>query len=162
MNFDITTPGFMRLPVCSPDMAHAAWNLVTDQTTPNWPCVVKPSKNDCGALAGTFVGQTTDASPSVGDCQQIVKNIQGTQGEWEVEAAVGKEHQIVQYGTCKFGVKGKTGQRNVDFHVGAQDIIDIINSSITQFQSNGKVASKGHMKCAGNSVKEDVDWDLYA
>jgi hypothetical protein len=39
-NRDLTTPGFFRLPVCSPDMAYMAWNSKSaDRTDPSYPCV---------------------------------------------------------------------------------------------------------------------------
>jgi len=148
MNADITTPGFIRLPVCSSDMAWNAWKLVSDKTSPNWPCFVKPSIGDCGT--SSFTDHTSSASPSVNDCMGIVNNIQNTQGEWEVENAVEQQHQIVQSGSCKLGVQGKSINGNVNFHVGAQDIVDIINSSIKQFGGSGKVGAKGTMSCKGD------------
>jgi hypothetical protein len=159
MNKDFTTPGFIRLPVCSADMAFTAWGSVTDRTTPNWPCVIKPSPDDCGD--STFVDQTSDASPSVSDCMGIVNNIQGTQGEWEVENAVENQHQIVQNGNCKFGVQGTKINGNIDFHVGAQDIVDIITQAVKQFGGSGKVGAKGEMSCKGTVKGQDVEWGLY-
>ncbi len=38
---NFTTPGFMRLPVCSPDVAWRAWASATSDLLkdPNYPCV---------------------------------------------------------------------------------------------------------------------------
>lgn len=156
---DITTPGFIRLPVCTSDVAHAAWSLVSDKDTANWPCTVAPSKDDCGS--STFINQGSDASPSVEDCMGIVKNIQGTQGEWEIENAVEQQHQIVQNGKCKFGVQGKKINGNIDFFVGAQDIVDIITEAVAQFGSGGVVGAKGNMDCKGDVSTVPIEWGIY-
>jgi hypothetical protein len=157
---DYTTPGFINIPVCTPEMAATAVDASsTTSGEANYPCAVPPSPNDCGT--STFTDATSDASPLVTDCQQIVTNIAGTQGSWEVEAAVGDQHQLVQYGTCAFGVTGTTGTGDVDFHVGAQDIVDIINSSIQMFASNGLVGASGNMACQGDAGNDNVNWGLY-
>jgi len=159
MDQDIATPGFIRLPVCSAEIAWNAWDEKTDNKSPNWPCYVKPSISDCGA--SSFVDQTSDASPSVDDCMGIVNNIQNTQGEWEIENAVEEQHQIVQNGNCKFGVQGKKINGNIDFHVGAQDIVDIITDAIKQFGGSGKVGAKGNMDCKGDVSTVPIEWGLY-
>lgn len=159
MNIDITTPGFIRLPVCSSDEASTAWRLEKDKSTPNWPCFIKPSINDCGT--SSFTDTTSDASPTVNDCMGIVNNIKNTQGQWEVENAIEKQHQIVQYGSCKFGVQGKKINGNIDFHVGAQDIVDIITNAITQFGGDGQIGAKGYMNCNGDVGSVPVEWGLY-
>ena len=155
---NITTPGYVTIPVCSPDTAQAAINA-KQSTAANYPCNALQAISDCGD--STFVDQTSNASPSVDDCLQIVANIQNTLGEWEVENAVEEQHQLVQYGTCKFGVQGTAINGNVDFHVGAQDIIDIIHSSISMFASNGLVGAKGEMDCNGDVKQQSVEWGLY-
>jgi hypothetical protein len=96
----------------------------------------------------------------VSDCQQIITNI-GSQGTWEVENAIGEQHQLVQYGSCAFGVQGDGKNGNVDFHVGSQDIVDLINSSVQQFASNGKVGASGYMTCNGDVEGQGVTWGLY-
>ncbi|OIW30765.1 hypothetical protein CONLIGDRAFT_614022 [Coniochaeta ligniaria NRRL 30616] len=159
MAADITTPGFIRLPVCSADMAWTAWDIVSDKTTANWPCTVKPAISDCGD--SSFTNQGSDASPSVDDCMGIVDNIKGTQGEWEVENAVEEQHQIVQFGGCKFGVQGKSINGNVNFHVGAQDIVDIITSAVSMYGGSGKVGAKGNMDCRGDVSTVPIEWGLY-
>lgn len=163
INIDVTTPGFVRIPVCSGDIAYAAWRegVSTNQTiSPNYPCFVKPSPNKCGI--STFVDETSSASPLISDCLGIVKNIQGTQGEWEVENAVESQHQIVQFGGCKFGVQGRSKNGNIDFHVGAQDIVDVIKSAISQFGGSGTVVgAKGVMSCKGDVSTVPVEWGLY-
>lgn len=140
-------------------MAHAAWGLVKDKKVANWPCVVAPSKDDCGA--STFVDQSSDASPLSSDCMNIVKNIQGTQGEWEVENALGKQHQLVQSGSCKFGIQGNNKKGNINFHIGAQDIVDVITQAVNQYGGGGKVGAKGVMSCRGDVNGQDVTWGLY-
>ncbi|KAK3934190.1 hypothetical protein QBC46DRAFT_300262 [Diplogelasinospora grovesii] len=160
-NQDVTTPGYIRIPVCSPAMAFAAWDQVNGPSTgtPGYPCIPAMGINDCGD--STFVDQTSDASPTVEDCLGIVNNIQGTAGDWEVENALGDQHQLVGFGSCNFGVQGDGKNGNIDFHVGAQDIVDIINTSIQKFGGSGKVGSKGEMSCKGTVKGQNVNWGLY-
>jgi hypothetical protein len=157
---DYTTPGWINIPVCTPEMAATAFYAKsTTSGLANYPCAVPPSPNDCGT--STFTDATSDASPLVTDCQHIVTNIAGTQGSWEVEAAIGHQHQLVQYGTCAFGVTGTKGTGDVDFHVGAQDIVDLINSSIQKFAWKGLVGASGNMACQGDAGNDNVNWGIY-
>ncbi|KAE8376955.1 putative necrosis-inducing factor-domain-containing protein [Aspergillus bertholletiae] len=160
-NSDITTPGLIRLPVCSAQTAYRAWDRgdKRDTDSENYPCVVYPALDYCGK--STLIDQTSAASPTVSDCMQIVKNIANTNGHWEVENAVGTQHQLVQYGSCAFGVQGKGKHGNIDFHIGAQDIVDIISDSVRQFGGSGKVGSKGEMSCKGTVKGQKVEWGLY-
>ncbi|KAJ6001499.1 hypothetical protein N7522_006726 [Penicillium canescens] len=128
---DYTTPGFINIPVCTPEMAETASDDSSTTSEPNYPCIL------------------------------IVTNIAGTQGSWEVECTVGDQHQLVQYGTCAFGVTGTTGTGDVDFNVGAQDIVDLITSSIQMFASGGLVGASGNMACQGDAGNDNVNWGLY-
>lgn len=160
MDQDVTTPGFIRIPVCSASIAFAAWSDTSiSPGVDNYPCYIKPSISDCEN--SSFEDQTSDASPSTSDCMGIVNNIKGTQGEWEVENAIGNQHQLVQFGGCQFGIQGLNKQGNVDFHIGAQDIVDIITESIKRFGGSGKVGAKGRMGCKGTVNTQDVEWGLY-
>ncbi|EJP62058.1 chitinase-like protein [Beauveria bassiana ARSEF 2860] len=164
MKQDVTTPGFIRLPVCSPEMAFRAWDGPGGDSrlkTPNYPCVALKLPDRCGD--STFVDQTSGASPLVSDCEMIIKNLQNGDGhaDHEVENAIGKQHQLDQYGSCKFGVQGKGKNGNIDFHVGGQDIVDLIRDSIDRFGGSGRVGAKGRMKCDGTVKKQDVEWGLY-
>jgi hypothetical protein len=161
---DYTTPGFINIPVCTPEMAQTAYDYWSTNSSitqmANYPCVVPPSPKECGT--STFTDATSSASPLVTDCQQIVTNIAGTQGLWEVESAIkNDQHQLVQFGTCAFGVTGTIGTGDVDFNVGAQDIVDIINTSIQMFASNGLVGASGNMTCQGDAGGDFVGWGLY-
>jgi len=113
--------------------------------------------NDCGD--SSFENETSDASPSVGDCLQIAANIAGG-GEWEVEAFAGEQHQLVQYGSCKFGVQPSNNEFGLNYYIGNTDIIDLIHSSIDMYGGGGKVGSKGVMACRGNP-QTDVLWGIY-
>jgi hypothetical protein len=147
--------------VCSADFAFKAWDQSGGQYTnvANYPCIPHQAPNHC--QDSTFVDQTSDASPSVSDCMQIVKNIQNTDGDWEVENAIGSQHQLVQFGSCAFGVQGQGKNGNVDFYIGAQDIVDIITDSVRQFGGSGKVGAKGVMSCDGTVKGQQVEWGLY-
>lgn len=158
---DFTTAGYIRLPVCSPDMAFAAWNQAggPSTSTPGYPCIPAMGVNDCGT--STFVDQTSSGSPMVADCLEIVKQIEGKHKSWEVENAVEQQHQLLHHGTCQFGVQGTSINGNINFHVGSQDIVDIINQSVKQFGGSGRVSAKGDMSCQGDVKGQPVHWGLY-
>ena len=118
-----------------------------------------PPKDDCES--SSFIDQTSSASPSVDDCMHIVNNIVGTDGEWTVQTIGKAQHQLVQYGSCKFGIQATNLHGNVNFKIAAQDIVDIIDASVQQFGGSGKVGAKGYMDCKGNINSQDVMWGLY-
>ncbi|CAI7608393.1 unnamed protein product [Penicillium viridicatum] len=140
---DITTAGYIRLPVCSGDTAFWNWQEYSDRTLAYWPCYVPPPKDDC--QSSSFIDQTSDASPSVSDCMQIVNNIINTDGEWTIQVVGERQHALVSYGGCKFGVQATDEHGNVNFKVAASDIVDIIEESVSKFGGNGK----------------DIMWGLY-
>ncbi|CAK7212940.1 hypothetical protein SCUCBS95973_001630 [Sporothrix curviconia] len=156
---DITTPGYIRLPVCSGELAYSNWQTNSDTSSLYWPCYVAPPKNDC--QSSSFIDQTSDASPSVDDCQHIIDNIVGTTGEWTTQVVGENQRQLVSYGSCKFGVQATDEHGNVNFKVAAQDIVDIITDAISQFGGSGKVGAKGYMDCSGNINSQDIEWGLY-
>jgi hypothetical protein len=113
------------------------------------------SINHCGE--STFENKSSRGSPTVSDCLQITRNIAGG-GTWRT--AHGYHRQLVQHGTCAFGVDGDSGS----YLVGNQDIINLINDSVRQFQWKGLVGAKGVMGCQGGSPLEPakvVYWGIY-
>ncbi|CAG8890307.1 unnamed protein product [Penicillium egyptiacum] len=162
VNQDITTPGYIRLPVCSETMARKSWENADDtdgtRDKDNFPCNVANGKDFCGA--STFVDQTSGASPPVDDCKQIIKDIQGTSKAWH--PFIERQRGIVDSGNCVFGVTGKGRKGNSQFDIGAQDVIDIINDSIHKFGGSGKIGAKGTMQCNGNIKKQNVEWGIYS
>ncbi|GBF66809.1 hypothetical protein TMEN_9530 [Trichophyton mentagrophytes] len=133
------TPGFIRVPVCSPDAAFKPWD-------------------ECES--STFEDQTNGGSPLVSDCMTIIKNIEGTDGQWTTQVVGKNQRQLVDYGTCKFGVEATKVNGNVAFYVGAQDVVDIITDSIKQFGKDGRIAAKGEMSCRGNVHGQNVKWAI--
>lgn len=159
---DITTPGFIKMPVCNQVLARRSWANADDTESardkPFFPCNKDNGKDYCGA--SSFENQGSDASPLVEDCLTIIKNIEGTDGEWNI-SPLKKQRELVHYGSCRFGVEGTNIKGNVSFNVGAQDIVDIIRDAIKMFGSTGRVGAKGKMQCSGNIKKQDVEWGLY-
>ncbi|KAL4904081.1 hypothetical protein BDW74DRAFT_185756 [Aspergillus multicolor] len=162
-NMDITVPNFINLPVCTETVARRSWTNADDTESARnvdfFPCNIANGKDYCGE--STFEDQGSEASPLIDDCKQIIKNIQGTDGEWNT-SPLEKQRSLVHYGSCRFGVTGKGIHGNVSFMTGAQDIIDIINDAIEKFgRDDGRVGAKGTMQCDGNIKKQKVDWGLY-
>ena len=106
----------------------------------------------------TYENDTSDGSPLVSDCQQLVANIFGP-GDWRTDQPGFRT--IASCGTCNFGVQQHTPTITI-FHVGNQDISTIINKAINMYQWNGRVGASGYMQCAGDiGPPNDVYWALY-
>ena len=157
---DVTTPGFMRIPVCSPARAFQAWDKGKKGFSDNYPCDLPPGTDTCGD--STFENQSSGGSPLVEDCRKVIAILErDLGGSWKPEV-VGKRHrEIADAGTCHFGVEATSVNGNVNFEVGAQDVIDIINESIKRFGGSGRVGAKGTMGCNGNIKQQSVKWGIY-
>ncbi|CAN8105483.1 unnamed protein product [Discula destructiva] len=148
---DITTPGFIRLPVFSAGRAFESWAKGDKGSTPNFPCDRLPGKNSCSVA--TFVDQTSGGSPKVEDCRQIITIIQDDiQTDWTTQVAGGSQRKIASFGSCRFGIEATKIDGNVSFTVGGQDVIDIII---------GRVGAKGIMQYNGNIKGQQVEWGIY-
>ena len=152
-------------PVATPDVVEVADTGVTvNEVAPGLIFTMEPGAlaliNNCGG--SSFINRTSGGSPWVNDCRQIAYNIRNG-GTWTTDGLVGNHRQLVQYGTCAFGVEVKGADTFVgQYKVGNSDIIDLINDSINRFQSGGRVGSEGRMPCqkvvGGNAW---VTWGLY-
>ncbi|RAK99289.1 glycoside hydrolase family 18 protein [Aspergillus ibericus CBS 121593] len=158
-NQDITTPGYIRLPVCSPQVAWASWSnpSQSNSSAPYYPCNPLQGVTKCSGY--TYQDETSSASPLVSDCQTIVKNIQGTNGEWTT--GIGHQRSIAKFGSCHFGVQNVGVTGDVTYHTGSQDIVNIITESISKYASDGRVGAKGYMECGGDAGNQKVEWGLY-
>ncbi|ERS96515.1 hypothetical protein HMPREF1624_06719 [Sporothrix schenckii ATCC 58251] len=156
---DITTPGYISLPVCSGQTAFRTWQLHSDRSLDNWPCYLTPQRGSCES--SSFIDQTSDASPSVDDCMHLVNNIIGTDGSWWKDTAFLQQHQVAGYGSCNFGIQATDLHGNAQYQIQAQDIVDIVTESVKLFGGSGKVGAKGYMDCDGNVNSQDVLWGLY-
>lgn len=131
-------------------------------TTPNTPVLFSrgaKSVNDCGE--SSFDSLPADRFALAADCRVIASNI-ANGGTWTVEASTGNPHQLVQYGTCAFGVKLVQASEGWQYKVGNQDIIDLITTSIEKFEKDGLVAARGIMQCealVGHPM--GVYWAIY-
>ncbi|RHZ56572.1 uncharacterized protein CDV56_100433 [Aspergillus thermomutatus] len=160
MDVDVTTPGFMRIPVFSPERAFQSWDTAEAGSSQFYPCDIPPGKDECGD--SSFENQTSDGSPSVEDCQQIIKNIEGDAGtDWTTQVVGKNQREIASHGSCAFGVEATKVDGNVNFVVGGQDVIDIINEAIRRFGGGGRVGAKGNMDCNGNVKSQPVLWGIY-
>jgi predicted secreted protein len=149
MDVDVTTPGFIRIPVCSPERAFQSWDTAKAGSSQFYLCDIPPGRDECGD--SSFENQTSDASASVEDCLQIIKNIEGDASTgWKTQVVGKNQREIASHGSCSFGVEATKVHGNVNFDVGGQDVIDIINDAIRRFGGGGKVGAKGNMECNGN------------
>ncbi|EPE06554.1 glycoside hydrolase family 18 protein [Ophiostoma piceae UAMH 11346] len=155
----LTTPGVVRLPVCSPDYAIAQWKRFGDSSLENYPCYIQPPPDFCEI--SNFFNQGSDASPSVDDCMQIVAQVQGTQKTWQVNTAGLAQKKLISYGSCHFGAQASNLHGNIYFHVGSQDVVDLITDAVNKFATNGKIGARGDMDCKGNINSQDMSWGIY-
>lgn len=73
-------------------------------------------------------------------------NIKGG-GDWQVYPD-GIHHQLIQAGTCAFGVEGPKDEiRSSRFKIGNGDIYNMITNSIRDFGKDGKVGASGVIGC---------------
>jgi GH18 family chitinase len=160
LKVDVTTPGFIRIPVCSPDRAFKSWDTSDKGSSPNYPCDVPQGRNDC--QDSSFENETSDASPNVEDCRQIIKNIEeDASTDWTTQVIGHRQREIQHHESCHFGIEASKTNGNVNFVVGGQDVIDIINTAIDRFGSGGKIGAKGWMDCNGNVKAQAVTWGIY-
>ncbi|CAG8893424.1 unnamed protein product [Penicillium egyptiacum] len=117
MDVDVTTPGFMRIPVCSPERAFRSWDTAKPGSSDFYPCDIPPGKGNCGT--STFIDVTSNGSPLVEDCLTIIKNIEGDASTDYTTLLGGKnQREIVSHVSCRFGVEATEEGGNVDFVVG--------------------------------------------
>jgi hypothetical protein len=158
---DITTPGYITLPVCSPNMARLAYNdngKTVNRNDPLYPCLPLPGKTECWDF--TFEDRTSDASPSVSDCQGIINEVQGSVQNWERN--IGPHTDVAEKGACKVGVESGIPNGPVVYWVGDQDVVNIVAESIKRFaRKDGKVGAAGSMRCKGNIGNQYIKWGLY-
>lgn len=160
IDVDVTTPGIVRLPVCSPERAYKSWDTTRKGSTVFFPCDVPPGRQKCHD--SSFENETSDASPLVKDCEDIIKNIEGDgTTQWTVQTFNMNQKKIASAGTCAFGVEATKVDGNVDFDFGGQDLIDIINTVVEKFSKNGKIGAKGDLHCNGNIKSQPVRWGIY-
>ncbi|CAK7219293.1 hypothetical protein SBRCBS47491_003798 [Sporothrix bragantina] len=100
----------------------------------------------CGDSA--FVDQTSDVSPPVADCMQIVNNIEGTDGDYSIHKA---QTGMLQSSKCIFGIEGPGG------NIANQDAIDLTRDSVAKFDQPGKIDAKDTMDCGSGTVT----WGIY-
>ncbi|KGO58768.1 Glycoside hydrolase, superfamily [Penicillium expansum] len=158
-NQNITTPGYIRLPVCTAQVAWASWTnpAQSNSSASGYPCNPLQGVTKCSGY--TYEDETTSASPSVSDCKTLMKNIAGTSGEWTT--GIDGQRAIAKYGTCKFGVQNVGVTGDVTYNTGSQDIVNIVTEAISKYEWEGHVGAKGYMKCSGDAGSQKVEWGLY-
>ncbi|KAK8012878.1 chitinase [Apiospora marii] len=164
---DVTTPGFIALPVCSPVVARRSWEATKGPvgapdkgSTPNWPCDAVKGLSKCGEYEFDEGGTVDEDSPSVRDCEQIIRNIQGdTTTDWTQEV-VGKKWRHIQADGCRFSFRASKVGDNIVFYVGGQNVIDLIEQSVRDYAKDGRVSASGHMTCGASARKQWTEWKL--
>ncbi|KAG5655689.1 hypothetical protein KAF25_009188, partial [Fusarium avenaceum] len=162
MDVDITTPGIVRLPVCSPERAFQSWDSTAKGSTAFFPCDIPPGKERCENKDSSFENETSEKSPLIKDCEAIIRNIEGNGGtQWTVQVVGTNQRKIAAAGTCAFGVEATKVDGNVNFEFGGQDMINIITTAVKKYGKNGKIGAIGDLHCSGNIKQQPVHWAIY-
>jgi hypothetical protein len=144
----------LRLTAAFAALLLSAHALPTTGTSPSSPLL----KRDYKCNDYTYENDTSDGSPFVSDCNVLVSNIFGP-GEWRTDQPGFRT--IASYGTCNFGVQQHTSAITI-FHVGNQDVQEIINNAIKMYQWNGRVGASGYFQCQDDfGLHNDAYWALY-
>jgi len=96
----------------------------------------------CDPTKEFFDNQTTPKAPSADDCQQLMLNIAGP-GQWLFTGAIW--HQLLEYGTCAFGVFQPDMWSTT--RIGNGDIISIISTAMHLWQKDGHLGGGGLAIC---------------
>ncbi|KAK7429158.1 hypothetical protein QQZ08_004373 [Neonectria magnoliae] len=74
----------------------------------------------------------------------------------------GKNHdRVIRSGSCSFGVEATKEDSNINFKLGGQDIIVLINEPSNKYGGSGLIGATGRMKYNRNFKKQDVEWSIY-
>ncbi|EYB33358.1 hypothetical protein FG05_10561 [Fusarium graminearum] len=163
LNLDVTTPGIMRLPVCSPERAYQSWDTTSKGSSAFYPCDIPPGQRSCKASTFTYKDDTSNASPLASDCEIMISNFQNDGStKWTTQTADRQHRELGHYGTCAFGVEATKLNGNIHFHFGGGDLTEAITTAIKKFKKNGKIGASGTVDCAGNTSKsQPVLWGIY-
>lgn len=98
-----------------------------------------------------LIATTSDGSPLVGDCREMVRMLEDRElpTRWPPVGALEKQREFARTSCARFVVTGKSIHGNVDFKVGAQDVIGLVADSTAKSGGDGRVGSKGTMNCKG-------------
>lgn len=135
--------------------------VYTTRTVTHYPALPTASEGRCGP---TFnVTELTDErSPWAADCIELAHRISG-EGQWKVSSFIlATWHQLVEWGTCAFGMRAPAIDSLV--MVGNQDIIDILVDAVRDFTRDGRVAAEGRMFCTTRTGPQVVwynEWTIY-
>ncbi|KAI1846431.1 hypothetical protein JX265_011890 [Neoarthrinium moseri] len=109
--------------------------------------------NKCGGT--TWDVQVSDGSPSAADCSAIVKYMRQRTGGYFLNGLKDDIwNTLKSEGGCGFGLKPKS---RGSFYMGGDDVADLIQDSIAQFEKDGKVGVTGVTQCGD----ETVQWAIY-
>ncbi|PVI01299.1 hypothetical protein DM02DRAFT_706113 [Periconia macrospinosa] len=157
---DVTIPGFIRLPVCTPSLAYKSWDTAKRGDGDNYPCDFPRGKDLCGD--SSYEDKTGSSKASINDCKQIIANIRPDGGsQWTTQVVGKKPREILKAGTCHFSVHATKTGKNLDFKIGGEDVMSTINIAISKFGKDGKIGAEGFMDCNGNAGKQAIGWKIY-
>ncbi len=95
---------------------------------------------------------------------QIIKNIENDGTTDFTASTVDGQRAILSYPSkeagCRFGIESHDS-RPLNYGVGGQDAIDIINDAVRKFSWNGRVGANGTMPCNTLGGTVDVVWGIY-
>ncbi|PLN86539.1 putative necrosis-inducing factor-domain-containing protein [Aspergillus taichungensis] len=112
----------------------------------------------------SYKNEASGGSPQTSDCKTLAENIAGS-GDWTSSGA--SQRELAKHGSCAFGTEEADGEGSLLYYVGNEDIIDVINEMIKQFdpEGNGRLGGSGEFHCdvpAANGGKAaKIKWGIY-
>jgi hypothetical protein len=141
MEADVTTPRFMRIPVCSAERAWQSWENAGG-IRENYPCDAPLGRDECGDEL--FENQTSDASANVEDCWTIIRNIEGDlTTSWTTQVVGENQREIASHGTCNFGVEATSTDGNVEFRLAVRMSLILLTSLLGGMEGAGRSERRG-------------------
>ncbi|RAK98081.1 glycoside hydrolase [Aspergillus ibericus CBS 121593] len=133
----------------------AATTCTCKRVTDVGPCKTTCRDNKFSAPKGT-------AYISGGKNYHGITKIEGDgRTAWTTQVIGHNQREIASHAGCHFGVEATKTAANVNFKVGGQDVIDLINDAIAPFARDGRIGAKGNMNCNGNIKSQPVQWGIY-
>ncbi|PKY01174.1 hypothetical protein P168DRAFT_284707 [Aspergillus campestris IBT 28561] len=120
------------------------------------------AKNHCNK--STYTNEVSGGSPKTSDCKTLADNISGG-GDWTSSGA--SQRELAKHGSCRFGTEEAAGEGSLNYYVGNEDIIDVINEMIKRFdpEGNGRLGGSGEFHCdvpaANGGRAGKIKWGIY-
>ncbi|KAI5925852.1 putative necrosis-inducing factor-domain-containing protein [Camillea tinctor] len=114
-------------------------------------------RNFCGT--SSFENRSSGGSPSAADCECVRDFAAGHKGFYRINRSDADTFfPVITCGTCRFGADTSNF---FGTQVGNEDIVDVVNTALDLFRSDGHVGAYGEMGCDNSFQTAKTTWGLY-